>query len=73
MSCYCLKCRKKTQSKNPEIVKTKNRRVMVLSKCSVCNATKSKFLKKQETKGLLSSLGVRIPLSQIPLLGPLLF
>ena len=37
------------------------------------NSKKSKYLKEQEDKGLLSSLGIRAPLSQIPLLGPLLF
>ena len=31
------------------------------------------FLKKQEARGLLSRLGIRTPLSQIPMLGPLLF
>ena len=46
---------------------------MLLSKCSVCNGKKSKCLKEQEAEGLLSSLGIRTPLSQIPLLGPLLF
>ena len=45
---------------------------MLLSKCAVCNSKKSKFIKEQETRGLLSSLGIRSPLSQIPLLGPLL-
>ena len=46
---------------------------MLLSKCSVCNSNKSKFVKEQEARGLLSSLGMRISLNQIPLLGPLLF
>ena len=46
---------------------------MILSKCSVCNIKKSKFLKEQETRGLLSSLGIRTLLSQIPLVGPILF
>ena len=46
---------------------------MVLSKYAVCNSRKSKFLKEQGARGLLSSLGIRTPLSQIPLLGPLLF
>ena len=43
------------------------------SKCSVCNSKKSKFLKEQEARGLLSSLGIRTPFSQIPLLDLLLF
>ena len=73
MLSYCLKRRKNTESKNPKIVRTKNGRIMLLSKCSVCNSKKSKFLKEQEPRGLLSSLGIRTPLSQIPLLDPLLF
>ena len=73
MLSYYLKCRKNTQSKNPEVVKTKNGRVMLLSKCSVCNSKKLKFLKEREARGLLSSLGIRTPLGQISLLGPLLF
>ena len=56
MLCYCLKCRKNKQSKNPEVVKTKNGRIMLLSKCSVCNSKKSKFRKEQEARELLSNL-----------------
>ena len=46
---------------------------MLLSKCVVCDNKKSKFIKKQEASGLLSSLGIKAPLNKIPLLGPLLF
>ena len=73
MLSFCLKRRKNTESKNPKVVRTKNGRIMLLSKCSVCNSKKSKFLKEQEPRGLISSLGIRTPLSQIPLLDPLLF
>ena len=73
MLSYCLKRRKNTESKNPKVVRTKNGRIMLLSKCSECNSKKSKFLKEQEPRGLLSSLGIRTPLNQIPLLDPLLF
>ena len=73
MFSYCLKCRKNTESKNPKVVKTKNGRIILLSKYSVCNSKNSKFLKEQEAIGLLSSLGIRTPLSRIPSLGPLLF
>ena len=62
----CLKCRKNTKSKNPEVVRTKNGRTMLLSKCAMCNSRKSKFLEEQEGKGLLSMI------SQILLLGQLL-
>ena len=73
MLSYSLKCRKNTESKNPKVARTKNGRIMLLSKCSLSNSKKSKFLKEQEARGLLSSLGIRTPLSQILLLGPLLF
>ena len=46
---------------------------MLLSNCVVCNSKNAKFLKQQEASGLLSSLGIKTPLSKIPLVGPLLF
>ena len=61
MLSYCFKFRKNTKSKNPEIVNTKNGRIILLSKCAVCNSKISKFLKEQEARGLLSNLkGVKI-------------
>ena len=50
LSYYCLKCRKNTESKNVKVAKTKNGRIMLLSKCAVCNSKKSIFLKEQEAK-----------------------
>ena len=73
MLSYCLKCRKNTESKSPQAVKTKNGRIMFLSKCAVCDSKKSNFIKEQEVSGLLSSLGIKTPLSKIPLVGLLLF
>ena len=55
MSSYCLKC-KKTESKNPRVVKTKNGRMMLSSNFAVCVTKKSRFAKKQGAKGLLSML-----------------
>ena len=46
---------------------------MILSKCAICNSRKSKFIKKQDAKGLLSKLGIKTPLSKVPLLGDILF
>ena len=46
---------------------------MVLSKCTICGSKKSRFIKKQEAKGLLSNLGPRTQLSKVPLLGGILF
>ena len=73
MLSYCLKCRKNTESENSQVVRTKNGRIMLLSKCAVCNSKKPKFIKEQEASGLLSSLGIKTPLNKIPLLGPFLF
>ena len=73
MLSYCLKCRKNTESKNPKSPRTKNGRIMLLSKCAVCGSKKSKFIKEQEASGLLSSLGIKTPLSKIRLVGLFLF
>ena len=73
MLSYCLKYRKNTESKNPKIARSKNGRIMLLSKCTVCDSKKSKFIKKQGPSRLLSSLGVKLPLSKIVLIGSLLF
>ena len=58
---YGLKCSKNSRSKNPEVIQTKCGRRMLLSKFVVCNSKKSKFLKEQKTRRLLSSLGIRTP------------
>ena len=68
-----MKCRKNTESKNPKVERTKNGRIMLLSKCAVCDNKKSKFIKQQEASELLSSLEIKTPLSKIPLVGLLLF
>ena len=46
---------------------------MILSKCAICGSKKSRFIKNQKAKGLLSNLGVRTPLCKVPLLGDVLF
>ena len=46
---------------------------MTLSKCEICGAKKSIFIKKQEKKGILSSLGLKTPSTNVPLLGDILF
>ena len=73
MKSYCLKCRKNTENINPKVPKTSNGRTMVLSKCEICGSKKSRFIKNQEAKGLLSNLGIRTPLSKVPILGDILF
>ena len=62
MLLYCLKCRKNKESKKPRVEKANNGKPMLLSKCVVCNCKKLRFIKEQEANGLLSSLGISIPL-----------
>ena len=64
----CLKCKKNTKSINPRVLKTSNGKTMILLKCSICNSRKIKFVKRQEASGILSSVGIRSPLSKIPVL-----
>ena len=73
MKSYSLKCRKNTENINPKVSKKSNGRTMVLSKCAICDSKKSRFIKNQEAKGLLSNLGVRTPLNKVPTLGDILF
>ena len=73
MKSHCLKCRKNTENINPKVSKTSNGRTMVLSKCAICDSKKSRFIKNQEAKGLLSNLDVRTPLSKVPIFGNILF
>ena len=44
---------------------------MMQSRCADCGIKKSIFMKEQESKGLLSNLGIKTPLSEIPLLNVL--
>ena len=69
MLSYCLKCRKNTEIKSPKVARTKKGRIMILSKWAV--RKKLKFIKDQEAIQLLSSLGIKTPLSKIPSVGPL--
>ena len=71
MNTYCVKCKRDTENLNSKIFKTKNNRLIMQSKCPVCRIKKSRFVKEQEAKGLLSNLGIRTPLSKIPLLNVL--
>ena len=63
--------RKNTENLNSNIFKTKNNRLIMQSKCTDCGIKKSRFVKKQEAKGLLSNLVIKTPLSKIPLLNVL--
>ena len=72
MESYCLRCKKYTKNINTQVSSTSNGKMMILSKCAICGSKKSIFIKKQEAKGLLSKLGIKTPLSKIPLLGDIL-
>ena len=61
MLLYCLKCRKNTESKNSKVARTKNGRIMFLSKCAVWDSKKS------------TSLGIKTPLTRISLVGTISF
>ena len=73
MESYCLKCKKYTKNINPQVSSTSNGKLMILSKCAICGSKKSRFIKNQEAKGLLSNLGIKTPLSKVPILGDVLF
>ena len=69
MKSYCLRCRKDTENINPRVSNISNGRTMILSKFAIYDSKKSRFIKDQEAKGLLTNLGVRAPLSKVPILG----
>ena len=46
---YCLRCRKNTESKNPKVVRTKNGRIMLLSKGTKCNSKKKEIYYREES------------------------
>ena len=71
MRTYCVKCKKDTKNIDPKMFRAKNNKLIMQSKCSVCGINKSRFVKEQEVRGLLSNLGIRTPLSKIPLLNVL--
>ena len=73
MESYCLKCKKYTKNINPQVSSISNCILMILSKCAICGGKKSKFIKKQDVKGLLSKLGIKTPLNKVPILGDILF
>ena len=73
MKSYCLRCRRNTENIDPKVSNTSNGTRTILSKCAICGSKRSRFIKNQEAKGLLSNLGVRTPLSKVPILVDILF
>ena len=71
MKTYCARCRKDTENIDTKMIRTKNNSLIMQSKSSVCRIKKSRFVKEQEAKGLLSNLGIKTHLSKVPLLNVL--
>ena len=65
--------KKNTESFSPVVSKTSNSKTMILSQCDVCGSKKSTFMEKKEASGILSSLGLKTPLSKIQFYGDVLF
>ena len=61
MKIYCLKWRKSTENLNSKIFTTKNGRLIMQPKCTECGFKKSRFVKEQETKDLLSNQELKHP------------
>ena len=68
---YCLVCKKYTENTNPKTVRNRQNRLMIQSNCAICGSKKSRFIKEQKALGILSNLGTKTPLSQVPLLNVL--
>ena len=68
---YGLACRDYTRSINPKIVRNRQNRYIIQSNCAACGSEKSRFIKEQKALGILSNLGIKTPLSQVPLLNVL--
>ena len=65
---YCLACRKYTKNNNSKIVRNRQNRLMIQSNCENCSNKKFRFIKEQQAMGILSNLGIKTPLSKVPLL-----
>ena len=58
---------------NPRILGISNDKATILSKCATCGSKKSRFIKTQEAKGLLITLGLKTRLSKVPILRDISF
>ena len=65
---YCLVCKKYMENTNPKIVRNRQNRLMIQSNCANCGNKKFRFIKEQQAMGVLSNLGIKTPLSKVPLL-----
>ena len=64
---------KNTENVDSKVLKTKNGKTVLSSKCAVCSSKKSRFMKEQEAKWVLNSLDLKTLLNKIPLLGDVFF
>ena len=65
---FYLACRKYTKNNNPRIVRNTQNRLMIQSNYATCDSKKSRFIKEQQAMGILSNIGIKTPLSKVPLL-----
>ena len=65
---YCLVCTDYTKNNNLKIVRNRQNRLMIQSNCAICGSKKSRFIKEQQAMGISSNLGIKTPLSKVPLL-----
>ena len=65
---YSVECWKNTENLNSKIFFKKNSTIIMQSKCTECGFKKSRFVEGQEAKGLVGNLGIKTPLSKIPML-----
>ena len=65
---YCLVCKDYTKNNNPKIVRNTQNRLMIQSNCANSGNKKFRFIKEQQAMGILSNLGIKTPLSKVPLL-----
>ena len=73
MDSYCLKCRKNTENIDPKVSASSNVRVTILSKSAICGSKKWRFIKNEEAQGFLSKLGIKTPLSKVPIFSDISF
>ena len=73
MPSYCLKCGENTKNVILQVSRAINDGIIKLSKCTVSDDKRSKFIKKEKAKWLLSNLIIRTLLSKIPVLRHILF
>ena len=59
MNTYCLSCKNDMRNIDPKVIKTKNNKKMMLSRCSIYNNKKPTFL--LEGFGVFDKLGLNTP------------